>query len=61
MPEAVRLFVHCHGGVSRSAAAAKWVDEFYRVPLPQLGDGTHDLDRENPGVSRLLANTALRS
>jgi predicted protein tyrosine phosphatase len=53
-PEQVRLVVHCHGGVSRSAAVAKWVGEVYRVPLPQLGDGSHELDGANPRVLRLL-------
>lgn len=54
-PEEVRLVVHCQGGVSRSAAVAKWVGEVYRVPLPQLGDGIHRLDGANPRVLRLLA------
>ena len=53
-PEEVRLIVHCHGGVSRSAAVAKWAGEFYRVPLPQLDDGIHLLDGANPRVLRLL-------
>jgi predicted protein tyrosine phosphatase len=59
--EEVRLIVHCHGGVSRSAAVAKWAGEFYRVPLPQLGDGIHLLDGANPRVLRLLAKTAGQS
>lgn len=49
-----RLVVHCHGGVSRSAAVAKWVAETYDVPMPQLGDGEHELDGANPRVLRLL-------
>lgn len=57
-PEELRLIVHCHGGVSRSAAVAKWAGEFYRVPLPQLGDGIHLLDGANPRVLRLLAKAA---
>ncbi len=57
-PEEVRLIAHCHGGVSRSAAVAKWAGEFYRVPLPQLGDGIHLLDGANPRVLRLLAKAA---
>jgi len=54
-PEELRLIVHCHGGVSRSAAVAKWVGATYGVPLPQLGDGIHLLDGANPRVLRLLA------
>lgn len=59
-PAEVRLIVHCHGGVSRSAAVAQWAGEFYRVPLPQLGDGIHLLDGANPRVIRLLAKAAGR-
>lgn len=57
-PEEVSLIVHCHGGVSRSAAVAKWAGEAYQVPLPQLGDGIHLLDGANPRVARLLAKAA---
>ena len=57
-PEEVRLIVHCQGGVSRSAAVAKWAGEFYQVPLSQLGDGIHLLDAANPRVMRLLAKAA---
>jgi hypothetical protein len=56
--EKVRLIVRCHGGVSRSAAVAKWAGEFYRVPLPQLGDGIHLLDGANSRVLRLIAKAA---
>lgn len=58
VPEDVRLVVHCHGGVSRSAAVAKWVRDAYRVPLPQLGDGIHVLEGANPRVLRLLAKAS---
>lgn len=51
-PEAIRLIVHCQGGISRSAAVAKWAGEFHRIPLPQLGDGVHKLDEANPRVLR---------
>jgi predicted protein tyrosine phosphatase len=57
-PEEVRLIVHCHGGVSRSAAVAKWAGAFYQVSLPQLGDGIYLLDGANPRVLRLLARAA---
>ncbi len=53
-PEAIRLVVHCQGGISRSAAVAKWVGEIYGVPLPQLGDDGHKLDGANLRVLRLL-------
>lgn len=59
--EQVRLVVHCHGGVSRSAAVVKWVGEIYRAPMPQLGDGIHNLGGANPRVLRLLAKAAERS
>jgi predicted protein tyrosine phosphatase len=55
------LAVHCHGGVSRSAAVAHWVAVSYGVPMPQLGDGVHSLDRANPRVIRLLDKAAGRS
>jgi predicted protein tyrosine phosphatase len=32
----VSLIVHCYGGVSRSAAVARWVSETMNVQLPQL-------------------------
>lgn len=56
--EELRLIVHCHGGISRSVAVAKWTAEFYCVPLTQLGDGTHTLGGANPRVLRLLTKAA---
>jgi predicted protein tyrosine phosphatase len=53
-PAPTRLVVHCYGGVSRSAAVAKWVADTYGVPMPQLGDGVHRLEGANPRVIRLL-------
>lgn len=58
--EPVRLVVHCYGGVSRSAAVAQWVAVAHGVPLPQLGDGIHELDRANPRLLRLLDKAAGR-
>lgn len=52
--EVVTLVVHCYGGVSRSAAVAKWAGKTYAAPLPQLDDGIHDLEGANPRVMRLL-------
>lgn len=52
--EEVSLVVHCYGGVSRSAAVAKWAGMTFQTPLPQLDDGIHDLDGANPRVMRLL-------
>lgn len=52
--EALTLVVHCHGGVSRSAAVAQWVGEALGVAMPQLGDGIHTLEGANPRVLRLL-------
>lgn len=59
-PEPIRLVVHCHGGISRSAAVAQWVATAYGIPLPQLGDGVHELDGANPRVMRLLDKAAGR-
>lgn len=53
--EAVTLVVHCHGGVSRSAAVAQWVGGTYGISMPQLGDGIHTLEGANPRVMRLLS------
>ncbi len=53
-PEQVTVIVHCHGGVSRSAAVAKWAAAYYRVPVPQHGDGVPLLTGANPRVLRLL-------
>lgn len=58
-PEEVRLVVHCHGGVSRSAAVVKWVRKFYALPMPKLGDGSHELDGANPRVLRLLGKASV--
>ncbi|QHE83388.1 dual specificity protein phosphatase family protein [Hydrogenophaga sp. BPS33] len=60
-PEEMRLVVHCQSGISRSAAVAKWVGEFHRIPLPQLGDGIHKLDGANPRVLRLLSKASLHN
>jgi predicted protein tyrosine phosphatase len=59
-PIPTKLVVHCHGGVSRSAAVAKWVGHTYGIPMPQLGDGVHRLEGANPRVLRLLQKAAQR-
>lgn len=56
-----KFVVHCHGGVSRSAAVAKWVASAHGVPLPQLGDGVHSIDKANPRVIRLMNKAAGRT
>jgi predicted protein tyrosine phosphatase len=58
--EPTRLVVRCHGGISRSAAVAQWVATAHGIPMPQLGDGVHSLDRANPRVIRLLDKAAGR-
>lgn len=50
----LRLVVHCHGGIGRSAAIAQWASSALGLPMPQLGDGVHSLARANPRVLRLL-------
>lgn len=52
--EAMTLVVHCHGGVSRSAAVARWVGKALGVAMPQLGDCVQTLEGANPRVLRLL-------
>lgn len=52
--ETLSLVVHCHGGVSRSAAVAQWVCERLKVSMPQLGDGIHSLEGANLRVLRML-------
>lgn len=29
------ILVHCHAGISRSAAVAKWIADRYRLPFPE--------------------------
>lgn len=45
------LIVHCHAGVSRSAAVAKFVSERYQVPIDQAND---DVSCANKRLLRLL-------
>ena len=56
----VSLVVHCHGGLSRSAAVVRWESETMSVPMPQLEDGVHTLEGANPRVCRRLAVAAGR-
>lgn len=58
--EPTRLVVHCHGGISRSAAVAQWIAVAHGIPLPQLGTTDKSLDRANPRVLRLLDKAAGR-
>lgn len=37
-PDATHFKVHCFVGVSRSAAVAKFIDEFYELDTPELRD-----------------------
>lgn len=49
-PESLQLLVHCHQGVSRSAAVALWTSVNFRVPL-----GTSfSTDHANPRLLRLM-------
>ena len=56
--DALTPVVHCHGGVSRSAAVAQWVGETLGVALPQMEDAIHTLEGANPRVLRLLRTAA---
>lgn len=55
-PDPVKLIVHCHGGISRSAAVAHWVGVRYWIPVT-MHEG-QSLDRANPRVMRLLNKAA---
>lgn len=59
-PDPTRLYVHCFGGISRSAAVAEWAAVALSVPLPQLGDGEHSTDGANKRLLRLLDRAAGR-
>jgi predicted protein tyrosine phosphatase len=48
----IDLIVHCHAGMSRSAAVAVHVHEHYGVPF--LQNNRIDLKRANPRIYRLL-------
>lgn len=58
--ERVRLVVHCHGGISRSAAVAEWVAVACGVPLPQLGRDGRTTDGANKRLMRLMNKAAGR-
>ena len=47
-PNIEEMIVHCQGGISRSAAVAKWIAEAYDLPFD------HDYDLFNPYVYQLL-------
>ncbi|TBR76877.1 MAG: hypothetical protein EPN64_06550, partial [Burkholderiaceae bacterium] len=52
--ERLHLVVHCFGGVSRSAAVARWASMKCMVPIL----GTISTDRANPRLLRLLDKAA---
>lgn len=51
-PAAIRLLVHCYGGISRSAAVAHWASVRLQVPIGNAGGWTTDF--ANPRLLRLL-------
>lgn len=51
--ESLELLIHCHAGVSRSAAIAKWASTYTDVPLSS--NCRCSTERANPRVLRLLA------
>ena len=59
-PAPTTLVVHCHGGISRSAAVAEWVGAVHRIVLPQLGTGEKCTDGANRRLLRLLNKAAGR-
>lgn len=59
-PNDLHLVVHCHGGVSRSAAVAQWVSEAYVVSLLRPEEGGRSLEGANSRVLRLLRRAAIR-
>lgn len=55
-PDPVTLIVHCHGGISRSAAVAEWASVRYWLPISLQKDQT--TERANPRLIRLLNKAA---
>jgi predicted protein tyrosine phosphatase len=55
-PDPVNLVVHCHGGISRSAAVAEWASVRYWIPISLLKD--QSTERANPRLLRLLNKAA---
>ena len=35
LPESLKLIIHCYAGVSRSAAVGKFINDYYKMKLPQ--------------------------
>ena len=35
LPDSLKLIVHCYAGVSRSAAVGKFINDYYKMKLPQ--------------------------
>ncbi|WP_150126670.1 hypothetical protein [Burkholderia cenocepacia] len=55
-PEPLSLYVHCHGGVSRSAAVAEFASVLLWLPI----GSTRSIERANPRLRRLLNKAAGR-
>jgi predicted protein tyrosine phosphatase len=55
-PDALNLVVHCHGGISRSAAVAHWASA--RLWVPMSNANMRSTDRANPRLLRLLDRAA---
>jgi predicted protein tyrosine phosphatase len=53
-PDVNTIVVHCKGGISRSAAVAKWIAEAYNLPFD------HRYSSFNKHVHRLLVNANQR-
>lgn len=56
--EALRLVVHCQGGISRSPAVSYWVHQAFEVPFWQYTEDHSVLDRANPRILMLLHQCA---
>ena len=55
-PDPIKLIVHCHGGISRSAAVAHWASVRFWLPVTMAAD--QSLDRANPRLMRLMNQAA---
>lgn len=55
-PDVKHLIVHCHAGISRSAAVALWYSNVLRVPLDD--DGMRTTDGANLLMLKLLEQVA---
>ncbi len=52
LPDSLKLIIHCYAGISRSAAVGKFINDYYKMRLPQY----ERLSLYNKFVYRQLMN-----